>query len=519
MRLLLAFCLASVYAGCTLIRPGTLDEVGELLAEGGEVVLRDSLRPARGEPRVLVVALDGVGADVMRDALEAGDLPALSALLGPASGESHWEHGYAAEDVVSVFPSETAAGWTAVFTGRPPAETGVVGNEWFDRDSLRIYAPVPLSVGTFEQTLAVYTDDFLGEQIRTPTLYERAGLRAHVAQAFVYRGADVLTRPNLGDVGEVVEGAVEAVFGGREQAFEELDDDASESLDRTMERHGIADLQVVYFGGPDLAAHGGGEEAQRAYLREETAGDIATVLAQYRQRQALEDLWVVVVADHGHTDTLEEPGQSLSERTAGVLDSLGLRLRDPSIGDEGRDFDAVMTVNEAAAFVYLANRATCDSVCVWADPPRLEEDVLPVARAFASSDSLAGSLDLVFARASRRGESVPFQVLEEDRLVPLADYFARHPRPDLVDIERRLGWLTDGPRATAPATCSSSRGQARSSLWRSGSSSAAAAPAATAAPAAPTLLFRSSSRTPRARAPRFGSASAPPSAVSRRSWT
>ena len=91
MRILLAFCLAFVYAGCTLVRPGTLDEAGELLAGGGEVVLRDSLRPARGEPRVLVVALDGVGADVMRDALEAGDLPALSALLGPASGEGLWD--------------------------------------------------------------------------------------------------------------------------------------------------------------------------------------------------------------------------------------------------------------------------------------------------------------------------------------------------------------------------------------------------------------------------------------------
>ena len=354
-------------------------------------------------------------------------------------------HGYAAEDVVSVFPSETAAGWTAVFTGRPPAETGVVGNEWFDRDSLRIYAPVPLSVGTFEQTLAVYTDDFLGEQIQTPTLYERAGLRSYVAQAFVYRGADVLTRPDLSEVGDVVEGAVTSVFGGKEEAFEEMDDDASEGVESAMERHGLADLQVVYFGGPDLVAHSGGEAAQRTYLREKTNDDIARVLAQYRQRQALDDLWVVVVADHGHTDIPARPSHSLSERTAGVLDSLGLRLRDPSIGDEGRDFDAVMTVNEAAAFVYLANRATCGAVCDWTEPPRLEEDVLPVARALASSDSLAGSLDLVFARASRRGESVPFQVLDGDRLVPLAEYFARHPRPDLVGIERRLAWLTDGP--------------------------------------------------------------------------
>ncbi|HSJ08544.1 MAG TPA: hypothetical protein VK928_01495, partial [Longimicrobiales bacterium] len=36
-------------------------EVAELLAEEGERVLREPLRPTRGAPRVLVFALDGVG--------------------------------------------------------------------------------------------------------------------------------------------------------------------------------------------------------------------------------------------------------------------------------------------------------------------------------------------------------------------------------------------------------------------------------------------------------------------------
>ncbi|OZC03633.1 alkaline phosphatase family protein [Rubricoccus marinus] len=450
----LLFLAALFLSGCALTRPGTLDEVGELFTEGSEEILRDTLRTARGGPRVLVLALDGVGADVMTDALEAGDLPALSALFGAsaASGETAsgargalWAHAYGAEDVVSVFPSETAAGWTAVFTGKPPAETGVVGNEWFDRDSLRIYAPVPLSVGTFEQTLAVYTDDFLGEQIQTPTLYDRADVRAHVANAFVYRGADVLTRPDLGDIGELIEGAIEAIFGGGEEVFEEVDDDASDGVISSMKRHGIPDLQVAYFGGPDLAAHGGGEEAQRAYLRDETADDLANVLDAYRARGALQDLWVVVVADHGHTDTLPEPGQSLREKTSAVLDSLGLRLRDPSLGDKGEDFDVVMAVNEAAAFLYVADQTACDTVCDWSRAPRLDADVLPVARALAASDSLAGSLDLVLVRASRRGESVPFQVLVDGQPVSLTAYFARNPRPDLVAVEERLGWLTDGP--------------------------------------------------------------------------
>ena len=402
---------------------------------------------------MLVIALDGVGDETLRDALAAGDLPALAALLGESRGDGEWANAIAHEGVVSVFPSETAAGWAAVFTGRPPAETGVVGNEWFDRDSVRVYAPVPLSIGTFEQTLEIYTDDFLGRQIQTPTLYDRADVRAHVANAFVYRGADVLTRPDLNDLGDVLGGAVEAVFGGGDELFETVDDDAPEGMIDAMEDHGVPDLQVVYFGGPDLAGHGGGPEALRAYLREETDEDIARVFGAYRERGALDGLWVVVVADHGQTELGSDESRSVGEHARALLDSLGRNVLDPTLNPDSTDFDAVMTVNEASAFVYLADASACDTTCAWSRPARMEEDVLPVARAFqAASDSsagpLAGALDLVLVRAARVGETVPYRVLVPggqggDRLVALDEVLDE--RPDLVELERRLGWLTDGP--------------------------------------------------------------------------
>ena len=450
-------------SGCSLFRGGTLGETIELFAEGSEEVLRDTLRTPRGAPRVLVIALDGVGDGVLKEQLDAGAMPRLAALLGApqsegAQGGRLWAHAYASPEAVAVFPSETAAGWAAVFTGRGGAQTGVVGNEWFDRDSLKVYAPVPLSVETFEQTLAVYTDDFLGQQIQTPTLYERADVRAHVSQAFVYRGADVLNRPDLNDFGELVEGAFQSIFGGAEEAFEELDDDAAEGVSSSLKRHGVPDLQVVYFGGPDLAAHGGGPLAQRDYMREETDPDIGRVLDDFAARGALRDTWVVVVADHGHTETLGEESQSLGEAARALMRGAGRNVLEPTLDpDSSEAFDAVLTVNEAAAFVYLADRAACDSVCDWTRPPDLERDVLPVARAFrdaAAADTtaadslarpLAGAVELVLARVSVRGESVPFRVLDGDRLVSVADYVARHPELDAVEFERRLGWLTDGP--------------------------------------------------------------------------
>ena len=251
LRYFVSGCVAlvalSLSPGC-----GTLQEVSELIEEGGEEVLREPMRPIRGTTRVLLIGLDGVGEDVLQAAIDRGDLPALSALMGPATGERRWEHAYAATEVASVLPSETAAGWAAVFTGRTPAETGVAGNEWFDRDSLRMSAPVPLSVRSIRENLEIYSDNRIGEIIQTPTLFERAGVRSHVAMAFVHRGADLLNPPDLNDFGDLISAAFRvARRGSRRDLYEALDYDTWEGVERGVERYGVPDLQVA-----NLASHG-----------------------------------------------------------------------------------------------------------------------------------------------------------------------------------------------------------------------------------------------------------------------
>lgn len=461
MRPFLILLAAAVLAGCGSLA-GTLDEASELMTEGGERVLNEPMRPIRGTTRVLVLAFDGLGEERLEAALEAGDMPNLAAFLGRPQGDGLFEHAYFAEDVPSVFPSETAAGWAAVFTGRPPAETGVTGNEWYDRDSLAVFAPVPLSVGTIEQTLKVYSDGFLGEVIQTPTLFERADVRSHVSLGFVHRGADLLTPPDLNDVGDLLEGAVGAVIGGREEAYEELDDDTWEGVERGVEGHGLPDLQIAYFPGVDLVAHAAGAEAQRAYVRDELDPHVGRVLDLYRSQGALDDTYVVVVSDHGHTDTLDDDRHSLDtggdDEPPALLDSLGYRLRDFTVDPDSSDADLVMIYDEAVAMLYVADRSACPNegdVCDWTLAPGLEEDVLPVARAFrdaAAADTgavggLSGAIDLIFARASDPSgrTSPPYRVLDGDRLVPVGRYLERNPRPDLVRLEERLRWLTDGP--------------------------------------------------------------------------
>ena len=459
--LALALALAAL-AGC-----GVVSEAFELVQIGSERQLRDPLRPIRGTTRVLVIAIDGAGDGALREALAAGELPHLAGLLGAPTGTAdEWAHAYAAPGVLSVLPSETAAGWAAVYTGRRPSENGIVGNEWFNRTTLGSYAPVPIVVGGIEQTLQMYTDDLLGGLIEVPTVFELADVRAHVAMGLVYRGADVFHPPNAADLGDMVGAAVNVLRGRRASAYATLAEDTWEGVARGFRRHGAPDLQVAYFPGGDLTAHDLGPEAQRAYLSERIDPHIGRIVELYRREGLLDSTYVLVVADHGHVPTLADDRHSLSsggpDEADALFDTLGYRLREFEPGVvESLSYQAVMAFNEAFAAVYLADRSTCPEpgqTCDWLRPPRLAEDVMPIARAFfeagaagARGPGLQSTVDLVLVRALDSPET-PFRVYEpapaqggSERLVPVGEYLARNPRPDLVDLERRLLWLTEGP--------------------------------------------------------------------------
>jgi hypothetical protein len=444
-----------VLPGCSALGPAST-----LFSRGGEIGLRKPMRPVRGTTRVLVLAFDGVSDAMLRQAIADGSMPNLARFMGAPAGENLFASAYAVPGVVSIMPSETAPGWAAVFTGRAPAENGITGNEWFDRDSLRSWAPVPISTGTYKETLRIYSGDLLGRLIAVPTLFERANVRAHVAMGFVARGADLRNPPDLNDFDDLFEIIAEK-FTGLDplEAFKELDEDTWEGVRGSAGRHGLPDLQIAYFPGADLAMHAKGPGAAPKYLRGQIDKHVGRILELYRQRGALASTYVVVVADHGHTETRADDRHSLDvggDEPTALFDTLGYRLRSPGIGVDSSDYQAVVAYNEATAAVYLADRSTCPNKgdrCDWSRGPRLDADVLPLARAFYDASAtgahvpeLRGTLDLVLARTSRnaRGESPPFEVFDGRRLVPIPQYLAANPRPDLLALERRLGWLTNG---------------------------------------------------------------------------
>jgi hypothetical protein len=443
-------------------------ELASVLAGGGVRELRAPLRPARGGTRVLVIALDGVGDGELRRALASGSMPRTSEILGSPVDDRTWANGWAAPDVLSILPSTTYAAWGSLFTGRPAAETGVPGNEWFAREEMRFYAPAPVSVEEAEDAVLTYSDGLAGEQLRVPTVYELAGVRSYVTLQGFHRGADVLAIPDPAALGRAALSAARGITDDGEvssEAYRRIDEEGAKVTVEAIERLGVADLQVVYFPGVDLATHVAEEPLrdQLHYLNEIVDPAIGRILDAYAAAGALDDTWIILVSDHGHTPVLDDERHALQTDTLtdppAVLRQAGFRLR-PFVlhpGDDEQDYQATLAYQGAFAYVYLADRSTCPRPgdrCDWARPPRLAEDVLPVARAFRDASergtgvpALQGTLELVLAREPRPTSepALPFRVLAGDSLVAIGDFLRASPRPALLDLERRLEGLAAGP--------------------------------------------------------------------------
>jgi hypothetical protein len=461
------FALFVIVLAASALAPGPPRKFARLLARDEVRELRSPLRPARKQKRVLLIAFDGFGDGQLKRALREGRLPTLSALLGDEKSSGVYAHGYAASGVLSILPSTTMAAWSSVYSGKPAGQTGVPGNEWFERERMRFVAPAPVSITAQTDTLEMLTDSLVGDSIRVPTLFELADVRSYVSLAPVYRGADVFSAPAPQTVLGFISHA-KYIFSGEVELsramYSEIDEESAKLFAEIIERDGPPDLGVLYFPGIDLYTHVAKDPLadQLSYARETLDHSIAQVLGAYRKKGVLKGTSILLVADHGHTPVQKDDRHSLyigNHEPTQVLARAGYRVRPPERVPEGdqEDYQAAVAYQGAFAYVYLADRSTCPNKgqkCDWRKAPRLNEDVLPAARAFHEANKaggpipeLVGSLDLVFARegAPVTEDAKPFQVFDGQKLLPVGEYLAQHPRPDLLDLEGRLTALAVGP--------------------------------------------------------------------------
>lgn len=448
-------------------------------AKGAQIIFQGDSRALRqrapgaapnspGHPAILFLAFDGVDRSLIYDMLKRGELPALGELLGGLGGG--FAHAHFDETLLSTLPSSTMAAWTTAMSGVPPARHGVTGNEFFMREVRKLGAPAPVSFDDSKPTLSIYTDGYLDALRGLPSVYDRMrqddpDVLIWVAVHQIYSGADLLllTKPTL--VAHAFEHVVEEAAGKlankkpSRDLYAAVDKDVVSVVIKQLETGPVPDVLTVYLSGTDLYAHiaaEGPDEARRAYLKEVADPALGQLAAALHARNALDDRYVVLTSDHGHTQVLHDDVHALStkgpEDPPALVKKAGYRLRPFQLEvDDKADFDAVYAPGGAMAYLYVADRSTCPkekTPCDWTRPPRYEEDVLPLAEAFyknnedgALAPKMKGTLDLVLTRRPRpfAEDDLPFEVyVGQGRTVPVEAYLKEHPHPTYVDVLSRL---------------------------------------------------------------------------------
>ena len=464
-HLVLAATGAAIFSLAACSTPAT-----RLLFSGGEKQVKQHLRPVEPGPYVLVFGFDGAGYNQLMDAIESGKAPNLHAMLGKKEGElGVYSHAYSAPNALTILPSTTVAAWSSIFTGATVPYTGVSGNEWFAREEMRFYAPAPVSVDDTDDTYAAVTDDLVGNALKTPTVFKQAGVKSAVSLNYVYKSADYYTTVDpismVAIMGEFVKGAV----GGsddKQNIYVKLDQDSVPKMLQSIQDHGMPKLQVCYMPGIDLYTHVAESDplkTETGYIERITDPLVGQVLDAYKSYGVLDQTYIVVIADHGHTPVLKDPNHALGTDPdtgpAAIIKAAGFRLRKFVLkpGPDEQDYQSALAYQGAISYIYLADRSTCPKpgqTCDWKKPPRFDKDVMPVVRAMYKENltgkitpRMKGTLDLIFARrpVPAGKNTLPYEIFDGRRLVKISDYLDKHPRPDLIDLDRRMRWLSVGP--------------------------------------------------------------------------
>jgi predicted AlkP superfamily pyrophosphatase or phosphodiesterase len=277
--------------------------------------------PTQLGPTVVVVVLDGCPADSL-------DLLPEDAFLSAARRESGdlgaCPHGGMATVVRTVFPSSTAAGHAAIFTGSYPEENGVTGKEYLRTDG---------SLGRFNSP----------NLLERPTLFEAA--RA-VGFGTAMMSAKKNVRLMLSGAADVSVGAEEApdwildAAGPPPDQSEQYDDYAGwhvkldlwvlDTVQAYLEKDYAPAVIGVNLGSPDKCGHRYGPAPA-----EETAAAIAAMsrglenLAATLEATRSGNWCMIVTADHGMTrvdkgitalDVIAEVAESTGSEIAATLD-------------------------------------------------------------------------------------------------------------------------------------------------------------------------------------------------------
>jgi hypothetical protein len=408
----------------------------------------------------LILDIDGLRQDVFHLALaeghkgHEGHAPNLARLLGGPDAACGLHL-----DPLSPAPSITFASQTTIFTGLPPGQHGIAGNEFFDRFGLhnngkpRFYAFDVGDALAVDDAVEVFTGPagLVGKTLapEQPTLYELAaahGLTSLVVYNMVARGATHWIRPNLLDIARFIKGGGLLGISAAQYDTHMLDE-----LIQRLRSAAFPDIVTAYFMGLDHYSHQHGPGAQLDYLASVVDPQIGRLVDELESGSRLSNLLAVVLSDHGQIGVIPDDRHSQRlgfpfDREMGyVFDALGLDVHD--YPGEGPNCNALVACNGGLAYVYLRRRKAG-----WGETPSFVDDVQRVASAFwranqtgAYDSDLQDALAMILVRdCEQDGWRAEYQVFTPQGLIPLGEFLAAHPEIETAEAVSRLDSLV-GP--------------------------------------------------------------------------
>jgi predicted AlkP superfamily pyrophosphatase or phosphodiesterase len=227
-------------------------------------------------------------------------------------------------------PTETGPGHAVILTGKLPAQSGIVGNEWWDRSSGKLIYNMADSVhGTGPENIVTYTlgDAMKAKDPRTKvvgvSLKDRgaitmAGKRADLAVWYEKKKGRAVTSTYYGAPPSWVEKltAPEAILdspAGDEFVLKL----ALEAIERFgLGKDEVTDVLTVSFSSPDYVGHRHGIDGPQLRAQYEALdGVLERLLAVAEKRAGKGRVLVALTADHGVVPSPEDAsGQAMGVR-------------------------------------------------------------------------------------------------------------------------------------------------------------------------------------------------------------
>jgi hypothetical protein len=398
--------------------------------------------------RILLVDIDGLRPDVLKQELSQGHLPHIANLLG-GEGLSRG----LLTPVLAPAPSITFTSQACLFTGAHPAKHGIPGNQFFDRfgkhsrGKPRHYAFDVGDTLAADDAVRVFIDGLAEKCLLVPTMYAALAeqhFRSVVVANMYAAGASVWLKPSLVNLARFTKGG--NVFGLSAEDYDLYN--LNQALDE-ISRNGLPEILTMYFMGLDHESHLHGPQVQAGYLQavlDPMIGELWERIVKASGAAPANLPFCVIFSDHGQIGVPADDQHSLRlgfpfERELGHLfDALGLDVHD--YPGEDPACDAVLACNGGLAHLYLQNRRGR-----WAQTPVFERDVLPVAQAFWEAhisgryaQELHGALAGILVRNVEQDSwDAPYLALTPDRqLLSLAEWFDAQPGELYADPVHRL---------------------------------------------------------------------------------